>query len=85
MRTYIVPVALAAMVVSSTFALAAEHTDGIIKTFDAMGHNLTLQDGTMYKLPSSFKDPGLKSGQKVTVTWEMEDGQHMASDVRITK
>lgn len=85
MRTYVVPVALAAMVVSSGLALAAEQTAGVIKTFNSKGHTLTLQDGTMYKLSPSFKDPGLKSGQKVTVTWDMENGQHMASDVRITK
>jgi len=85
MRRIIFPAVVAAVVAASPFAFAAETATGSIKAFDMKGHTLTLQDGTIYYLPSSFKDPGFKAGEKVSVVWEMKNGKHEASAVTIQK
>ena len=84
MNRFIVPAALAAVVATSSLALA-DQTVGTIKAFDAKAMKLTLKDGTIYSLPAGFKDPGLKAGERVQVTWSMQSGQHEASAVVIQK
>jgi Cu/Ag efflux protein CusF len=84
MIRFVVPAALAAVVATSSLALANQ-TVGTIKAFDAKAMKLTLQDGTIYSLPAGFKDPGLKAGERVQVTWEMQNGQYKASAVVIRK
>ena len=86
MRKFIVPVAFAAIVATSSFAFAAaQDTSGVVKAFDAKAQSVTLEDGTVYMLPKGYKDPGIKAGEKVTITWDMADGQHMATKLVITK
>jgi Cu/Ag efflux protein CusF len=86
MRSFIIPVAFAAVVATSSLAFAAaQQANGVIKAFDAKAMTLTLDDGTVYQLQKGFKDPGLKTGEKVAITWDMVNGQHMASQVTITK
>ena len=46
---------------------------------------LTLSDGSSYVLPKSFKDPGLKAGEKVSVHWEQKGSQKIADKVMIMK
>ena len=82
MKRYIVPAAIAAVVASTSLALADQAT-GTIRTFDPSAKTLILQDGTTYYLPQNFKDPGLKAGENVHVTWAMQGGKHMASAVAI--
>ena len=48
-------------------------------------HTLTLNDGVVYQLPAGFKDPGLKAGAKVEVSWDMQAGKHEASKVTLAK
>ncbi len=84
MRAFLIPAAAAAILATSTFAFAAV-TDGKIKAFDLNAMTLTLDNGTVYTLPSGFKDPGLKNGEKVKVTWKMEKSKHMADKVEIAK
>lgn len=83
MRALLVPAALAVMVAASPLAFAAESATGTIKSLDMKAHTVTLNDGTTYYLASGFKDPGLKSGQKVRVDWNMQGGKHEASGVTI--
>jgi Protein of unknown function (DUF1344) len=82
MRRLIVSAALAAVVASSSLAFADQAT-GTVKAFDSKAMTLTLQDGTEYYLPQTFKNPGLKAGQKVEITWSMQGTEHMASAVVI--
>ena len=46
---------------------------------------LTLADGNEYMLPKTFKDPGLKAGEKVSVAWDMKNGSKIAENVTIAK
>jgi hypothetical protein len=86
MRALLVPAAVAALLATAPFALAAGQTaTGTVKAFDMKAHTLTLNDGVVYQLPSGFKDPGLKSGEKVQISWDMKSGKHEASKVTIVK
>ncbi len=96
MRKLLVPAVAAALLATAPMAFAAvkhpaqtthmakvEHTDGTVKTIDAKA--LTLADGTTYQLSKSFKDPGLKAGDKVTVAWNMSGKNKMADSVAVAK
>lgn len=66
---------------SKTMAANWRTTTGTVSAFDASAHMLKLKDGTSYMLPASFKDPGIKVGGKVRVSWNMENGKHEAGKV----
>lgn len=82
MNRIVISAAFAAVVASSSLAFA-DQTSGTIKTFDPKAMTLTLQDGSTYYLPSNFKNPGLKAGEKVQVMWTMQGNKHMANGVTI--
>jgi hypothetical protein len=84
MNRFVVPAALAAVVATSSLALA-DQSVGTVRQIDAKAMTLTLKDGTMFYLPQGFQNPGLKAGEKVQVTWSMENGKHEASAVVIQK
>ena len=86
MRTLLIPAAAAAILATSTFAFAAaQHTTGTVKAFDAKAMTLSLADGSQYSLPKGFKDPGIKAGEKVNVSWEQSGAKKMADSVTIVK
>ncbi len=85
MRALIVPAVTAAFITISPLAFAAEMATGTVKAFDLTTHSLTLDTGTVYTLPANFKDPGLKVGEKVSISWEMKNGKYMADSVTIQK
>ncbi len=79
MRKSIITAALAATLVSSA-AFAATATDSI-KSINPTKHQLTLADGKVYDLPTSWQSNGFKVGDKVKVTYELKNGKMMASAV----
>ena len=86
MRMYIIPAAVAATLSVATLAMAApQHATGTVKTFDHKAMTLTLSDGATYALPKGFKDPGLKAGEKVSVSWDMMGKNKTAETVTIVK
>lgn len=87
MRTLIASATIAAAILASgSMAFAAvKHTTGKIKTFDATSMSLVLDDGSTYTLPKTFKDPGLKAGEKVSVSWDMSGKNKVAEAVKIMK
>jgi Cu/Ag efflux protein CusF len=85
MRALIVPAAIAAFFGASLAAFAAQTTTGTVKDIDVKAKTLTLSDGTVYELPGKFKNPGLKNGEKVQLSWDMKDGKHMATKVKVVK
>lgn len=86
MRMYIAPAAIAISLSVATLALAApQHATGTVKTFDGKAMTLTLADGTTYALAKGFKDPGLKAGEKVSVSWDMTGKSRTAESVTIMK
>ena len=99
MRRYIAPIliALVAAAPGAAFAASAvtpaakpavtapadQTISGMVKAFDLKAHTLTLEDGKIYTLPATFKDPGLKAGEKVTVHWKMNGSAYEATSVTI--
>jgi Cu/Ag efflux protein CusF len=85
MRTLLVPAVAAALLATSAFAFAAQHATGTIKTYDAKAMTVTLADGSTYMLPKKFKDPGLRAGEKVAISWEKSGTGKLADQVKIVK
>ena len=85
MRNFIVPAALALVLASSGLAMAAtaapQSITSTVKAFNAGTHMLTLANGIEYALPTTFKDPGLKVGERVTVKWEQKGTAYQADSV----
>ena len=54
-----------------------------VTAFDMKAHSLKLADKKVFVLPAGFKDPGLKKGEKVEVTYTMVKGKRDASAVTI--
>ena len=85
MRNLVVPVVVAGFLAASPVAFAAQQATGNVKAIDMGAMTVTLADGTIYHLPQGFKDPGLKTGEKVQISWNMQNGQHDAVSVTIVK
>jgi hypothetical protein len=86
MRKLIVSAAAAALLASGSIAFAAvKHTTGTVKTYDGTAMSLVLDDGSTFTLPQTFKDPGLKAGEKVRVSWDMSGKNKVAESVKIEK
>ncbi|PWK63863.1 DUF1344 domain-containing protein [Aminobacter sp. AP02] len=86
MRKLLVPAAAVAVLATSGLAFAAaQHTDGTIKSVDMKAMSLTMADGTTFMLPKTFKDPGLKAGEKVSVMWDMSGTHKVAESVKMMK
>ena len=84
MRKLLVPAVAAAILATSAVAFAAtKNTTGTVKSFDSK--SLTLANGNEYMLPAGFKDPGIKTGERVTVAWDVKGGSKIAEKVTIKK
>jgi hypothetical protein len=86
MRNSLAAAAFAASLVSAALvsggAFAAAQTDtGAIKSISQSTHRLTLADGKVFSLPTTWKATGYKVGDKVKVTYQVQKGQMMASAV----
>ncbi|MET3924948.1 DUF1344 domain-containing protein [Devosia sp. 2618] len=62
---------------------AAQSISSTVKAIDLSTHTLTLANGIAYVLPATFKDPGLKVGDKVTVQWQMNGKAYDATKVTL--
>ena len=87
MRNFMFPAMAAALILTSFAAVAATDTmtTGVIKSMDMAKHTLVLENGISYTLPATFKDPGLKVGEKVTVAWVLNGTVYQADQVTIVK
>lgn len=86
MRTLLVTAATAALLATSSLSFAAtQQASGTVKVFDSKAMTLTLADGDIYNLPKNFKDPGLKAGEHVKISWEMSGSKRVAEKVTVTK
>lgn len=86
MRKLVISVAAAAIAASGSIAFAATHeTTGKVKMYNMTSKSLALDDGSTFTLGKTFKDPGLKAGERVTVSWEMSGKNKVADTVKIMK
>ena len=70
-------------VVPAAFA-ASLSTTSTVKAYHA-GQSLTLANGDMFRLPAGFKDPGIKTGEKVKVAYQKTGKNLQAEMVTIVK
>ena len=85
MRVLLSNLAIVSFIASPTLALAAQTATGTVKDYDKAAMSLTLSDGTVYRLPKGFHDPGLKSGEKVSVSFDLSGKTHAAKTVKILR
>lgn len=87
MRKLFVPVALAFLAVAPSAAFAAttapaasaqadQVTSGVVKLFNPTARSLELADGSWYVMPTGFKAPSIKAGDKVKVHWRANGSAH---------
>lgn len=69
--------------VPAAFA-ASMSTTSTVKAY-ATGKTLTLANGDTFMLPSNFKDPGIKTGEKVKVAYQKTGKNLQAEMVTIVK
>ncbi|MFK4809397.1 DUF1344 domain-containing protein [Devosia neptuniae] len=77
------PMAPAAKPAAAATIAGPQTISSTVKAFDLKSHTLTLANGVAYKLPATFKDPGLKAGSKVTVKWQQNGKEYDASSVTL--
>ena len=70
-------------VIPAAFAASLSMT-GTVKTYHA-GQSLTLANGDMFTLPRNFKDPGIKTGEKVKVAYQRTGKNLQAEMVTIIR
>lgn len=83
MRVLLSNLAIVALLSVPAAAVAAQTASGTVKSYSPSHMTLTLANGTTYILPKGFKDPGLKAGEKVSVSWDMVGKKHEAHAVKI--
>ncbi|MCB1446565.1 MAG: DUF1344 domain-containing protein [Rhizobiaceae bacterium] len=69
--------------VPAAFA-ASQSVTGTVKAYQS-GQMLTLSNGDMFTLPKNFKDPGIKTGEKVKVAYQKTGKKLQAEMVTIVR
>ena len=78
MRKFMIPAAVAALALSSSFALAGQgdgigsetESVGVISSWDAQSHKLNLTDGSSIMVPAKYATASFKAGDKVKIVYE---------------
>ena len=75
--------ALALMAGIATANAAAMNASGVISKIDTNGYTVTLSSGTPaeFWVAKTFKLGALKVGEKVNITYELQNGKPMASAI----
>ena len=74
MKKLVVP-SMAAMIVALVSSANAATATGTIKSLDTAKDTIALNDGTVYSVPSTMKIAQFKVGEKVTVTYQKQNGK----------
>ncbi len=80
MNKFIAPFAALAFVFSIAIAHADETTGKVFLVEPASG-SITLEDGTTFTIAEGVSMEGLEPGTEVTVSFEEQDGQLIATEV----
>ncbi len=80
MKTFLAMLTGLTMLVMAGVA-SAEDATGKIKAIDTENQQVTLDSGQSFTLSEGMSIEGLKVGDEVTVTYEQQDGQNVASQI----
>ena len=85
MRVLLSNLAIVTVLATPALALAAQTATGTVKDYNKASMSLTLKDGTVYHLPKGFHDPGLKAGERVSISFDMSGKNHDAKTIKILR
>lgn len=80
MKKLIIPAVAATLMAFGASAYAASAT-GMIKSIDTVKDTIVLSDGSVYSVPATVKMGQFKVGEKVTVTYQTQNGKMEVSGV----
>jgi len=80
MRTFLATITGLSMLALASVASAADAT-GKISAIDSENQQVTLDNGMSFTLSEDASIEGLKVGDEVTVTYEQQEGQNVASQL----
>lgn len=81
-KSLILAASVGTMIISSAAFAAAMNATGVIKTIDAKANLITLVDGKSYVLPAGFAIKSLKTGEKVTLVYDLKNNKMVATSVK---
>ena len=81
MRKFAVPALVTLMAMNASLAFAWSDVAGVIKWIDVKTHEMTLDNGKTYMLENTVNPVTFKTGDKVTVTTEVQNGKNMVNKV----
>ena len=81
MRTSVFALATAAALFGAVSVASAADMTGTIKSIDTTAKTVTLNNGDVFKFPSSFDSSKFKVGEKVKVTYSGTGANMSASDI----
>jgi Cu/Ag efflux protein CusF len=81
-KSLILATSLGTLIISSAAFAASMGATGPIKSIDANTNSVTLTDGKQCVLPVGFDIKTLKTGEKVSITYELKDKKTMASTAK---
>jgi methyl coenzyme M reductase beta subunit len=79
MKKFAVPALAALMVLSAGTAFAWSDVTGMIKTINPKSHEIVLDNGKTYVLDQGVAIGTFKTGDKVTMTTQVENGKNMVN------
>ena len=85
MRVLLSNLAIVTVLATPALALAAQTATGTVKDYNKASMSLMLKDGTVYHLPKGFHDPGLKAGERVSISFDMSGKNHDAKTIKILR
>jgi Cu/Ag efflux protein CusF len=81
-KSLVIAASLGSMLISAAAFAAPLTAAGAIKSIDAKGNFITLADGKVYSLPKGFDLKTLKTGEKVSITYDLKDKLMVATAVK---
>lgn len=81
-KSLILAASIGSLLISASAFAAPMNAAGAIKSIDAKGNFITLEDGKVYSLPKGFDLKTLKTGEKVSITYDLKDKLMVASAVK---
>ena len=85
MKEVLIPALALIMAMSVTTAWAWSDVTGTIERVSTKTHKVVLDNGQTYVLQKAVKMRGLKKGEKVTISAEMQKGQNVGNKIKRAK
>ena len=85
MRTFAIFTIAGAIAMSTSFAWAWSDVSGTVDKVNAKEREIVLDNGQTYVVEKKTRMDNLKKGEKVTLSWEEQNGKNMVNKVTMDK